>query len=82
MVPQLAFCGSVSKERAMRRKKYSCDIMKTSKKILLYVSIKDNFRSVCMKQSQKLILDLHNHFGMLECIIQRVWWERSLYESF
>lgn len=38
MVLQLAFCGSVSKQRAMRRKKYSCDIVKTSKKILLYES--------------------------------------------
>lgn len=82
MVPQLAFCGSVSKQRGMRRKRYSCDIVKTSKKILLYVSNKDNFRNVRMKQSQKPILGLQYHFGMLECIIQGVWWGRSLFESF
>lgn len=41
--------------------------------MLLYVSNKDdNFRSVCMKLSQKPILDLHAHFGVLECIIQGV----------
>lgn len=54
-------------QRAMRRTKYSCDIVKTSRKILLYVSNKYNFRSACMKQSQKPILDLHRHFGVFEC---------------